>query len=260
MIFQPSVGSGVFSEPGADVTRLFTPPQAGQPTGSGVAFAPGKVGTVMSGDIGTEFVLCKLTLASQTDILFGAGFSVDKDFNATLSANGAALGVEFMFGQCFAPGTVAGTYYIWLARSGHIGVQIGGTPVAGGQLTTSTTAGQMQAAASAPALTKSVGPAMAYLASVGFTANTTNGSATLTGITSFTDVAIGASVSGGTIPANAFIQTIRRLGGTYAMDLVTLTGGVTSPALCTATTTGVSITATGVLPCEVSWPTATASH
>lgn len=259
MIFQPSLGSGIFSEPGGDVSRLFTPPQAGQPTGSGQPLAPGKVGTVMSADIGAEFVLCKLVLASQTDLLFGSGFSVDKDFNATLSVNGGPLNAEWMFSQCFAPATPAGTYYIWLARAGHLGLQIGGTPVAGGQLTTSTVAGQMQAAASAPALTKSVGPAMAYLASVTFTANVTNGSPTLTGIPSILDVGIGASLAGTGIPANAIVQTIRRQGGTYAIDMVS-SAALTTPLLATATNAAQTITATGVLPCEVSWPTATAQH
>lgn len=255
--FQPSLGSGVTGEPGADVTRLFIPPQAGAPTGSGVPLAPGRPGTVMSGDNGTEFILGKLTLAAQTDLLFGQAYQLDKDYNATLlTTAGAVLQEEAVFGQLFAPATPAGTYYLWLARAGHIGVQVATGSAAGGLLESTAVAGQVKAPSTPTAGSKALLPAALLLASASFTGNTTTGSPTITGIASLLDVNVGASISGAGIPVNAVIGNIRRQGGTFAVDMVSSTA-LTTPLAATATATGVAVTTSGVLPCVVSWPTLT---
>jgi hypothetical protein len=254
MLFNPALGSGAYSEPGADVTKPIPAPSP-FPTGTGLPMAPGKVGTVMSADLGTELVLAKLTLAAQTDLLYGQCYQLDKDYNCSLLTTAAAVGQEEIgFNQCFAPATPSGTYYLWLARSGHIGVQIAAGSAAAGQLESTTTAGQLKAPASPTVGSKAVTPGSLYATSASFTANTTNGSPTLTGISSINDVAIGASLAGAGIPANAIIQNIRRQGGSWAVDMVS-SAALTTPLAATATATAVPITVTGVLNCCVYWPT-----
>ena len=107
-IFQTALGSGVFSDPGADVTKPLLIPSATTPTGSGVPVTPGKLGTVMSGDLGTEFVLGKLVLAANTDLLYGQAYQLDKDYNLTaLTTANWVTQSEVVFSQCFAPATLA---------------------------------------------------------------------------------------------------------------------------------------------------------
>src|SRR5665213_2075317 len=69
-----ATGSGVWSDPGVNPCKLYGPlPAAGQ-TGQGVLLPPYKVGMVVNGDLGAEFVLGKLVLAGTTDLLPGQGY------------------------------------------------------------------------------------------------------------------------------------------------------------------------------------------
>src|SRR5262252_6379048 len=159
-IFQTALGSGVFSDPGADVTKPLLIPSATTPTGSGVPVTPGKLGTVMSGDLGTEFVLGKLVLAANTDLLYGQAYQLDKDYNLTaLTTANWVTQSEVVFSQCFAPATLAGTYYLWCARAGHVGVQVATGSAAQGKLETTASAGICKAPGAATSGSRAISPA-----------------------------------------------------------------------------------------------------
>lgn len=253
-------GSGIWSDPGADPTVAYGPvPAAGQ-TGQGILLPPFKVGMVVTGDLGTEFVLCKLVLAAATDLIPGQAYQWDKDYTATLlTTAGSVLNQEVGFAQIYASQLAIGTYYIWLGRAGHMPVNTIAGTVANGYGETSATAGALKFPAAPTAGSKSVSPTSAYVASAGFTftANVTNGSPTLTNVSSLTDLALGALISGTGIPANANIQAIRSVGGgKFAIDIGTSTAGNLNVLQnATATNAAVTITVTGTLPVNVDWPT-----
>jgi hypothetical protein len=253
-------GSGVWSDPGADPTVAYGPVPASGVTSNGIPLPPFKPGMVVTGDLGTEFILCKLVLAAATDLIPGQAYQWDKDYLATILTTAASvLNEEVGFAQIYANQLAAGTYYVWLGRSGHLPVVCATGTVATGSGETTATAGALKFPASPTAGSKSVSPTSAYVASAGFTftANTVNGSPTLTNLSSVTDLCLGALISGTGIPANANIQAIRAVGGgKYAIDIGTSTSGALSTLQnATATGTAVTITVTGTLPVNVDWPT-----
>jgi hypothetical protein len=253
MIFQGNYGSGVFSDPGADPTRLYGPvPAAGQ-TGQGVLLPPMRVGTVISGDAGSEFVLCKLTLGSTTDLVPGQAFQFDKDYNASLlSTSGSVLNQEVAFGQAFAPQTAAGTWYIWLGRAGHLAVKA--TGAANGFGETTAVAGTVNFAATPTAGTKSISPSSLYAASFTFTATTATGSPYLANVASIADLTLGAAIAGTGIPASTVVGSIAKAGNAWILGMVQ-SAALTTPQNATANGTAVTVTVSGTLPANIDWPT-----
>ena len=83
-----------------------------------------------------------------------------------------------------------------------------------------------------------------YVASQTFTATVTNGTFTLTNVSSFNDVAIGASLSGTGVGASAKITALNPANGTITVDVVS-----------TATGAPITITQTGVITANVTHPT-----
>jgi len=252
-------GSGVWSDPGANPCILYGPQAAAGVTSNGVPIPNFKLGMVVSGDLGTEFVYCKLVLSGTTDLLPGQVYQIDKDYNATLLVNASSvLNEEVMVLSVWGPATPAGTYYGWFGRAGHLSVQAAAGSVATGFGETTATAGQLKFPASATATFKSVSPASAYQASSGitFTGNTANGSPTITGIASINDLQVGQAVTGAGLPANAIIAALRRTGTAWAADIGTNTAGSYATLQnATANGTGVTFTVTSHVTCNFDWPT-----
>ena len=254
-----ATGSGVWSDPGANPCLAYGPIPAAGTTGSGILLPPFRVGMVITGDYGSEFVLGKLVLASATDLLPGQAYQLDKDYVLTLltTAN-SVLNEEVVIAQVLAPQLAAGTYYVWGQRAGRTVVLAAASSVATGSGETTATAGTLKFPASATASTKSVTPATAYQASSGitFTATTTNGSPTLTNVSSINDLQLGAVITGTGLPSNAFVLAIRKTGNTWSIDIGTNTAGsYTTLQNCTATANTITMTVTNMVTCNLDWPT-----
>jgi hypothetical protein len=253
-------GSGTYGDPGSDPTVLQGPTPASGTTGNGLLYPPMRLGTTMTGSEGTEFVLCKLVLAALTDMLPGEVYQWDREYLATrLTTATGVLNQEAGVGMVFSNQQAVGTYYIWLARAGHLPIRAAAASVATGYGESTATAGVLKFPASATASAFSVSPTSVYVASAGvtFTATTTNGSPTLTNIsqTGIKDLALGAAIAGTGIPANANICAIRQTGSTFAIDIGTTTAAALT-TLQNATASGsITVTATLTLPANVSWPT-----
>lgn len=262
-----STGSGVWSDPGANPCIASGPvPSAGN-TGSGIPFPNFRVGTILNGSEATEFVLCKLVLASITDLLPGQAYFWDAQFTATLFSGTNASNIladEVGVLNVFGPNTAAGTYYVWLQRAGHASVVAIAGSVATGAGETCATAGAMKFPASATASQKSAGPCTAFVASSGvtFTGATTNGSPYITNVVSampgggITDLQLGQTITGTNLPANACIASIDSLGGKWRIGIGTATAtnyGTLQNA--TGTAAGTTFTVTSHVTANVFWPT-----
>lgn len=254
-------GSGVWSDPGVNPCVLYGPAPAAGVSGQGVLNPPFRVGSVITGDIGSEFILGKLTLAGVTDLLPGQSYFIDKDFNLTLfsATNGSnVLNAEAGILNVWSPQTAVGTYYAWLQRAGHASVMAIAGSVSTGSAETCGTAGSVKFPASATASQKSVGPETAFVASSGvtFTATTTNGSPTLTNVSSITDLQLGQVITGTGLPANAIIAAIRKTGNTWSIDIGTNTAGSYATLQnCTATANTITMTVTSHVTANLYWPT-----
>jgi hypothetical protein len=86
-----STGSGVFSEPGANPCLIYGPPPSAGVSSNGVFQPQWRLGMVISGDFGAEFVFAKLTLGSTADLLPGQVYQLDKDYNAALLTTAASV-------------------------------------------------------------------------------------------------------------------------------------------------------------------------
>lgn len=257
--FLGKLGSGVFGDPGFDPTVLLGPTPPASVTGAGIPFPPARLGTCTNGSEGTEFVLCKAVLAANTDLLPGEFWTFDRNYLAVkLTTALGVLNQEVAVGVVFANNLAAGTYYVWLARAGHLPVRAAAASVATGYGETTTTAGVAKFPATATVGALSINPSSVYVASAGvtFTANTTSGSPTLTNVSSIADLALGQAIAGTGIPANANICAIRATGGSFQIDIGTTTAN-TLTTLQNATANGSAITVTGTLtlPGNVYWPT-----
>src|SRR5271155_3787325 len=76
-----STGSGVWSDPGANPCLLYGPATPAGVSNQGVPLPNWRLGMVVNGDSGSEFVYARLVLAATTDLLPGQGYFLDKDFN-----------------------------------------------------------------------------------------------------------------------------------------------------------------------------------
>lgn len=255
-----ATGSGVWSDPGVQPDVLYSAPST---TGTGQVQPQFRLGMVVTGDYGSEFVFAKLVLSGTTDLLPGQWYFLDKDFNATLFSgtnSNNTLNAEVGVLNVWGPNTAAGTYYCWLQRAGHASTQAAAGSVATGAAETTATAGQAKFPATATAAQKSVGPATAFVASSGttFTGNTTNGSPYITGLSSITDLQLGQVITGTNLPANAIIAAIDKLGagGTYRVTIGTNTAGsYATTQNATGTATGTTFTVTSHVVANLYWPT-----
>jgi hypothetical protein len=126
--------------------------------GDGTQIPQIKVGSRADGDAGSEFVYCKLTLASTTSLLDGHVYTIDKDFNASLiSTSNSPRGQTVGVGRVAAASTPAGTYYLWVQVAGGAPVQVvATTPKANTIMETTATAGVLGAPTSATVGSKAV--------------------------------------------------------------------------------------------------------
>jgi hypothetical protein len=263
-------GSGIWSDPGANPCVLMSATSSSGTGGNGIFQPQFRIGMIMTGDLGAEFVLCKLVLAGTTDLLPGDVYFADANYALTLlSATNASniIGSEVVVGQVFAPATVAGTYYLWGQRAGRAAVRAIAASVANGAgETNATTAGTLKfpAAASPTAGQKSVSPTQAYVASSGltFTANTVNGSPYLSAVVSassgggVSDLVPGMTITGTGLPANSCIAAIERVSGVWRISIGTATTGAQSTLQnATATGTAVTFTVTTHVAANLYWPT-----
>jgi len=255
-----STGSGVWSDPGANPCLLYGPAtSASGSNGTGVIQPQFRLGMIISGDLGAEFVYGKLTLASVTDLLPGQVYQLDKDYNATLltTAN-SVLNEEAVVLNVWGPNTAAGAWYGWFQRAGHVAVQAAAASVASGAGETTATAGALKFPATPTAGTKSVGPASAYGASssIAFTGATVNGSPYITGLTAITDLQLGQVITGTGLPANSIIAGIDKTAAGWRVLIGTNTAGsyqVNQNA--TANGSGVTFTVTNMVVVNWDWPT-----
>jgi hypothetical protein len=252
-------GSGVWSDPGVNPCLVYGPVPAAGISDNGVPFPSQRLGMVVTGDAGAEFIMGKLVLAAATDLLPGQAYELDEDYNMTLLTGGnSVLNAEVVLAQVWYPQCPAGTYYVWGQRAGRAAAIMAAASVATGYAETTATAGMLKYPATPTAGQKSVAPASAITASAGFTftAATVNGSPTLTNVSSIKDLALGALLAGTGIPANANIAAIRKTGNSWAIDIGTNTAGAYATLQnATANGTGVTVTVSGTLPVQLDWPT-----
>jgi hypothetical protein len=260
-------GSGVWSDAGVNPCILYGPAPASGVSNQGLPVPQFKVGTVYTGDQGSEFVFCKLVLSGTTDLLPGDAYFWDEYWTLTLFSGTNAnntLNAEVGVGQVFAPATVAGTYYLWVQRAGHAAVRAVSGSVATGFGETSSTAGAMKFPASATASQKSVTPASAFVASSGitFTGNTTNGSPYITNVVSamtgggITDLVPGMTITGTNLPSNSCIAAIDKQTDGWRISIGTSTTGAQSTLQnATGTATGTTFTVTTHISANLYWPT-----
>jgi len=255
---QPT-GSGVWSDPGANPCLLYGPQVAAGVSNQGAPQPTWRLGMVVSGDLGSEFVYARLLLGGTTDLLPGQAYQLDKDYNAVLltTAN-AVLNQEVVVLNVWAPQTAAGTYFGWFQRAGHVSVQAAAASVATGFGETTATAGQLKFPATPTAGQKSVSPTSAYQASSGitFTGNTATGSPTISGVSAIGELQLGQVITGTGLPANAIIAAIRRTGASWAIDIGANTAGSYATLQnATANGTGVTFTVTSHVTVNFDWPT-----
>jgi hypothetical protein len=258
---QPT-GSGVWSDPGANPCKLTGPALAAGVSSGGIPVPNWKLGMIVSGDLGAEFVLCKLTLSATTDLLPGQAYVLDKDFNLALLSTTVAnnpTNSECGVLNIWSPATPAGTYYAWLQRAGHCSVQaIAGSVANGFGETNATTAGTLKFPASATVGQRSVAPSGGFTASSGvtFTGATTSGSPYITAIASIADLQVGQVITGTNLPANAIIAALFKQGTSWTALIGTNTAGSYSTVQnATGTASGTTFTVTSHVTANVYWPT-----
>jgi hypothetical protein len=258
-------GSGVWSDPGANPCILYGPQPAAGVTDNGVPYPNYRLGMVINGDAGAEFVYCKLVLAAATDVLPGQAYQIDENYTATLLLNSTSvLNENVVVLNVWSPQLAAGTYYGWFARAGNIAVQAAAGSVATGFGETTATAGQLKFPATHTAGMKSVSPTSAFQASSGitFTGNTATGSPYITNVVSanangaIADLQLGQVITGTGLPANAIIAAIDRQGTGWRVTIGTNTAGSYNVLQnATANGTAVTFTVTNMVIVNFDWPT-----
>ena len=220
---------------------------------------PIKYGEVAAGDAESEFVYVAFAPASvPLTLQQGQLVAWDNNYNAALlstavSPRGQSVGTIYLGGRSgdaaaapFATTlTVAGTYGVWVQRSG-ISLCAAATSAGAGNLANTTTvAGQADAPANPTAGTKLITGLYFPYGSVVFTATTTTGSPVLTLVSSITGLYPGQSVAGTGIPGGTVISLVQGVTGSTT---ITLSNNAT------ASGSGVAMTANGYLEAYVKWP------
>jgi hypothetical protein len=216
------------------------------------SFRPGEV---VGGDAEGEFVYLIFSPTAAITVNQGDVFSWDNSYTATLlpaaAANtmtiGASWGTFFLGGRVGDPAAAPaagdswsftfptpGNYGIWVQRAGTSLVKVysaSGTLAAGKLISSSAVVGAVDSIASGWPVGSQTAQG-AYLAntSQAFTANTTNGSTTLTSVSGTRFLVRGQTLSGTGIPNGTVITDIQ--GNVVTMSLA-----------ATATNTGTTITA-----------------
>lgn len=234
-----------WDEAGASPTVLLGPLVAAGVSNQGVPqpqFAPG---TVVSGNGKGEWVLATLVLGSTTTLANGQAYVIDRNFVATLltttnSPRGSTVGI----GSVSQASVVAGTYYIWLQIHGHAPVHFTGSAAAAAE--TTATGGLVNYNNTPTGGAKTILGNHLYVASQTFTADAVNGSAILSNVSSFNDVAVGATVAGTGIPASTTVVSF----GPNINGVAQLT----MSANATATNVGITVTQTGVITANLNYP------
>lgn len=266
-----STGSGVWSDPGANPCLIYGPVPTPGTTDNGIPFPQWRLGMVIGGDYGSEFVFAKLTLGSTTDLLPGQVYQLDKDYNATLLTTAASvLNAEAVVLNVWSPALASGTYFGWFQRAGRCSVQAAAGSIANGQGETTANGGQLKFVSNSThtAGAKTVSPSAAYQASSGitFTGNTTSGSPYITavatsGASAINDLQVGQVITGANLPANSIIAAIDKLGGTWRITIGTNTAGSYNVLQnATATASGTTFTVTSHVTVNWDWPTMAAQN
>lgn len=261
-------GSGVWSDPGVNPCTLYGPAPATGVASQGIPVPSWRLGMMVNGDYGSEFVYAKLVLAGTTDLLPGDCYAIDGSFNLTLFSTTNAtniIGAEVVVGQAFAPATVAGTYFLWVQRAGRAAIRaIAGSVANGKGETNATTAGTMKFPAAVTAGQKSASPVQGYVASSGitFTGTTVNGSPFITVVASamsgggVTDLVPGMTITGANLPANSCIAAIDKQGAGWRITIGTATVGNQSVNQnATGSAAGTTFTVTTHVTANLYWPT-----
>ena len=211
-------------------------------SGTGSLVPQFKLGHVTWGDSEAEWVYAKLTLASTTNLLPGQLYVTDDDYNLTLlTTSGASRGQVVYVSSVFAPALAAGTYYLWVARSGQIPVAY--TTLTTNNLTeTTATGGAANSPASPTASSKLIVGLYFTKTPATFTGTVTNLSPYITA-TSLTSAAldsgpfVGSTITGTGIPASTIIGAFDPIAGVITMK--TAAGALVNG---TATNAGITIT------------------
>ena len=191
-------------------------------------------GTIVHGDGGASFVAASFTATASQVVNQGDLAFVDNNFVATLGVTSAAkLGVKvgtFFFGGNYqmAPTSAAfsftfpsaGVYIVWVQVDGVSLLNCASTALTGKTVTSSTTAGQADAPTAGPASgSYTLGGVFLPATNYTFTANTTNGSAVLTNLSTVTGIYPNMTISGTGIPASTTISSINGSAGNYTITL-----------------------------------------
>lgn len=234
-----------WTELGAAPTVLIGPVPTTGNTGGGVPVPQFSPGTTVDGNARAQWVLATLVLAAPTTLANGQAYVIDRNFTATLlttanSPRGSSVG----YGSVSQASVAAGTYYIWLQIRGHCPVQFTGVAAAIGE--TTATGGLVNFTNTPTGSTKAVLANHLYVASQTFTADAVINTAILSNVSSFNDVAVGATVAGTGIPASTTIVSFGpNINGVNQ---------ITMSANATATNAGITVTQTGVITANLNNP------
>lgn len=279
-----ATGSGTFSDPGINPWVLNGPVAAGSTSvmsssaGYGSNAIPQiqqRLGMVVSGDYGTEWVFCRFSASGTPDLMPGMAFNVDENFTAVLTTTttcAATPNAPVFVGYVFAPALATGVYYLWLCRAGNILAQAAASSVANGGAQSGATAGVLKFLISHTSATWSILPFAAYAASsnITFKADSVNGSPYLTNVSSqitnaltgavggITDLCPGMVFTGTGAPSNALIKTIdfKGTGGSPRITIGTNTAGAQNTEQnASATNTATTFTVTTHVQASLYWPT-----
>lgn len=232
--------------------------------GSGIPGPNFTLGSLAWGDAESEWVYCKLTLASTTTLTPGLWFQWDNNYNAALLTtatavvgsrcgvfSGAAQNSTITGGPVGTLTLLAGVYYIWIQRAGQAPAVVSAGVTANIIVAeTTTTAGQLNVPASPTSLSKQITPVSFTAANFTFTATTVSGSPLLTvlgGASPGSGPFLGAAISGTGIAGSTTIT-----GVTYSPNGVDVTLTMNNNA--TANGSAITITAVGVLEVGLMWP------
>lgn len=222
-------GNGIFGAVGVNPCLLSPALPSGGTSnmkgGEGIPVRAFKLGDVVRGDYGTEFVYCRWVPGSTLDLLPGMLFQIDENFTA-IQATIAAQVISAPFGvsMIFQPAVLAGTYFLWLAVRGNIGMRAAASSILGGIAETTATAGipKFLVSHTSTSLTVNGIAASAASSNITFKADTLNGSPVLSNIASqislegvlggITDLQLGATFTGTNAPSNACLASLYRTG------------------------------------------------
>ena len=268
-----ATGNGLTAAPGFNPCLLDGPVTIPGVQDQGGFFPKAKIGQVINGDFGTEFVYGKLVLATATDLIPGQVYQLDERFTATLLSTTNAnnlLNYEVGVLNVLAAQLAAGTYYGWFARAGRMAIKADGSSIATGQGEASTaTAGNLKFLNAHSAGVKTVSPTTAFGASssITFTGSTTSGSPYINNVVSagafgpIEDLNVGMTITGAGLPTNALIWAIDKQGSLWRVTIGTaVTGSLNTLQNATATATGVTFTVTSHVAANVYWPTLAAQN